>query len=144
MVGLQGMYLVAPVPEIWPFSPYPMYSGSVKKIRSFFDLKGVTADGHEFSFDIPRHLYPFNRTKLISGVVRIARGMRDPSKREQLDELFRYLQHQYAVTKRSGYHDGPPIIGLRLDIQVWDWSQTPVREVKPRTTRLYPLPKTKS
>jgi len=136
LIGLQGMYVVFPLPEIWPLSSYPMFSRPYRKYATYIEIRGVTAKGREFSLDISKYFYPFNRTKLLSGILRIRYY---PLKRqvEILDEIFRYLLDQYAVTKKSGYHEGPPIVALRLYGNTWNWSQKPPEEVVPYTFLIY-------
>jgi len=136
LIGLQGMYVVFLLPEIWPFSSYPMFSrGWGKKNITYTEIKGVTAKGREFSLDISKYFYPFNRTKLTFGIWRS--GLYPLKRQKYRDEIFRYLLDQYAVTKKAGYHEGPPIVALRLYSNTWNWSQKPPEKVVPRTFLIY-------
>jgi len=142
LIGLQGIYVVFPVifpvPEIWPFSPYEMFSrAKPKKYATTLEIKGVIAEGGEFSLNVSKYFYPFDPVRLRSGIRSVLRN-NDPLKRQRnLDELFSYLLDQYAITKKSGYHKGPPIVALRLYRKTWDWSQEPPEKVVPATILLY-------
>lgn len=142
LIGLQGIYVVFPVifplPEIWPFSPYSMFShNKPKKYVQALEIRGVIAGGSEFSLDDSKYFYPFDPSRLRWGIERVLRN-KDPLKRQKnLDELFRYLLDQYAVIRKEGYHKGPPVVALRLYFNTWDWSQVPPEKVVPRTTLLY-------
>jgi len=72
LIFLQGLYVIFPLPEIWPNSNYPMYSGSnVKTVTSMIGIKGVKEDGSEINLIISKHFYPMNGIQLNRGVRRI-------------------------------------------------------------------------
>ncbi|NIV42873.1 MAG: hypothetical protein GWN11_05095 [Candidatus Dadabacteria bacterium] len=140
------MYLFYPLPEFWPFSPYPMFSGKIIQKRvSNIEITGVMADGREIPLDISEYFYPFNRTKLRTSIMRSAWSGRDrKNKHNKLGELQNYLLNQYDVTKKADYHNGPSIVDLRIYRKIWDWSENLPQEAKSNTFSIYPPAKTKS
>jgi len=142
LIGLQGIYVVFPVifplPEIWPFSSYPMFShNKPKKYVQALEIRGVVAGGSEFSLDGSKYFYPFDPSRLRWGIERVLRNKDPLKRRKNLNELFRYLLDQYAVTKKAGYHEGPVIVALRLYGNTWNWSQKPPEKVIPYTFLIY-------
>jgi len=109
----------------------------VKKSTTTLEIKGVIAEGGEFSLHGSKFFYPFDPVRLRFGISSVLYN-EDPLKRQKnLDELFSYLLDQYAITKKSGYHKGPPIVALRLYLKTWDWSRKPPEKVIPTTVLLY-------
>src|SRR4051794_7419234 len=51
--------------EHWPFSQYPMFSGTWRSPRfTWLRLFGVTADGREFALDRNEYIAPFDESRL--------------------------------------------------------------------------------
>jgi hypothetical protein len=102
--------------EHWPFSQYPMFSGTWKSPRfTWLRLFGVTADGREFALDSNRYVAPFDQSRLPKALRRML-DERDGAARIRtaLPDLFsRYEQ------LRGDRHDGPAIVALRLYELEW-------------------------
>jgi hypothetical protein len=102
--------------EHWPFSQYPMFSGTWKNSRfTWLRLFGVTADGRELVLDANRYITPFDQSRLPKALRRMMEE-RDGAARIQTalpDLLARYEQ------LRGQTHDGPPIVALRLYELEW-------------------------
>jgi hypothetical protein len=102
--------------EHWPFSQYPMFSGTwTSRTFTWLRLFGVTADGQEFALDDNRYIAPFDQSRLPKALRRMMEERdSDPRIRMALPDLFlRYAQ------LRGNTHDGPPIVALRLYELEW-------------------------
>lgn len=102
--------------EHWPFSQYPMFSGTWRSPRfTWLRLFGVTADGREIALDRNRYIAPFDQSRLPK-VLRRMLDERDGPSRVRMalpDLLLRYEQ------LRGETHDGPAIVALRLYELEW-------------------------
>jgi hypothetical protein len=102
--------------EHWPFSQYPMFSGTWRSPGfTWLRLFGVTADGREFALDGNRYIAPFDQSRLPKALRRMMEE-RDGAERIRTalpDLLSRYEQ------LRGDTHDGPPIVALRLYELQW-------------------------
>jgi hypothetical protein len=102
--------------EHWPFSQYPMFSGTWKSPTfTWLRLFGVTADGREFALDANGYIAPFDQSRLPKALRRMMEE-RDGNARIRTalpDLLARYQQ------LRGDTHDGPPLVALRLYELEW-------------------------
>lgn len=107
-------YAVVAEREIWPFSPYPMYSW-IEKNRSVkrLQLYGVTIEAtpQEFPIIAMKHLAPLDDARLYVALQRV--------KGRALKHSLTDMLQRYEELRRSGDHDGPPLQGLRLYQLVW-------------------------
>ena len=72
LATVQGLYVVFPLPDIWPFSNYAMFSKSnPTTVVSSLEFYGLTADGKEILLDSKKVFLPFDRARLKKGVSRI-------------------------------------------------------------------------
>lgn len=102
--------------EHWPFSQYPMFSGTWKSPRfTWLRLFGVTADGWEFALDANRYVAPFDQSRLPKALRRMLDERDGPARVRMAlpDLLSRYEQ------LRGDTHDGPPIVAMRLYELEW-------------------------
>jgi hypothetical protein len=102
--------------EHWPFSQYPMFSGTWRSPRfTWLRLFGVTADGRELALDGNRYIAPFDQSRLPKALRRMMEERDGPARiRTALPDLLsRYEQ------LRGDTHDGPPIVALRLYELEW-------------------------
>jgi GT2 family glycosyltransferase len=100
--------------EHWPFSNYPMYSGTEKSHSlTTFRLFGVTQDGSEISLhnDI-RYLQPFDNSRLPQAFERVA-------EKHQLKEAVLDCFLRYEALRRAGRHSGPQLQAMRLYRVYW-------------------------
>jgi hypothetical protein len=118
LVGLiaGSAYDIVTDQEHWPFSQYPMFSGTwTSPTFTWLRLFGVAADGREFALDANSYVAPFDQSRLPKALKRMM-AARDGDARIQiaLPDLFaRYEQ------LRGAAHDGPPIVALRLYELEW-------------------------
>jgi len=93
--------------ELWPFSPYPMFS-ALRRGPTVEDvwLYGVLPGGDETPLSDRSAFHPFRLAQLKVALERLA----PPARQEALaDMLARYEQR-----RRSGWHAGPELAGLRV------------------------------
>jgi hypothetical protein len=118
LIGLVGghAYDIVTDQEHWPFSQYPMFSGTwTSPSFTWLRLFGVTADGREFPLDDNKYIEPFDQSRLPKALRRMMQA-RDGDARIRTalpDLLARYEQ------LRGDEHDGPPIVALRLYELEW-------------------------
>lgn len=68
----QGLYTVFPLPDIWPFSNYSMFSRTrPATVASKHVIYGLTEDGREVPLDSPDAFSPLDRVRLGKGIRRI-------------------------------------------------------------------------
>ncbi len=93
--------------ELWPFSPYPMFS-TVRRGPTVARpwLYGVLSDGTEAPLADRAAFHPFRLSQLESAFDRL--GPADL--REGLEDML----SRYEARRRSGRHSGPPVAGLRV------------------------------
>ena len=72
LVVIQGLYVIFPLPDIWPFSNYSMFSkANPSTVASSFKFYGITSDGKEVPLDSKKAFLPFDKVRLEKGVKRI-------------------------------------------------------------------------
>jgi hypothetical protein len=103
--------------EHWPFSQYPMFSGTwTSPTFTWLRLFGVTAEGREFSLDANRFVEPFDQSRLPKALKRmLEKPDGDARIRRALPDLFM----RYEQLRHEGRHDGPAIVALRLYELEW-------------------------
>ncbi|NIP31161.1 MAG: hypothetical protein GTO02_15720 [Candidatus Dadabacteria bacterium] len=140
LIVVQLTYIIFPVPELWPFSPYAMYSKIHKNFNSStgIEIIGVTSDGSEVNLDISRHFTPFNRNNLRVGIINILKKRETVSEKEKrLNLLFEFLLDQYMKNKNANYHKGADLVSLNLYVLTWDWSNVNPRNTEPERKLIY-------
>jgi hypothetical protein len=103
--------------EHWPFSQYPMFSGTWSSPTfTWLRLFGVTADGREFALDENRFVAPFDQSRLPKALRRMLELPDGAARiRTALPDLFA----RYEQLRRDHTHEGPPIVALRLYELEW-------------------------
>ena len=102
--------------EHWPFSQYPMFSGTWRSPRfTWLRLYGVTAEGREFALDANRYIAPFDQSRLPKALRRM---MEERDGAERIHTALPDLLSRYEQL-RGDTHDGPPIVALRLYELQW-------------------------
>ena len=72
MMIAQGLYVVFPLPDIWPLSNYSMFSRAGPLTEaSKHEIYGMAEDGREIPLDHPRAFSPLDRVRLEKGIKRI-------------------------------------------------------------------------
>jgi hypothetical protein len=97
--------------ELWPFSPYPMFSTVLGPTVARFWLSGVRADGTEIALRARSAFHPFRLAQLEGALERM-----DPP---ELAAATRDLLARYEARREAGRHDGPPLAALRIYRVVW-------------------------
>ena len=116
MIVVQGLYVVFPLPDIWPLSNYSMFSRAYPyTVASKHEIYGLTEDGREIALDHPRAFSPLDRVRLAKGIERILRREDFARKQEKrVRSVFGYLSFlpvdrtvlEDAVRKLLPYKDG--------------------------------------
>ena len=84
LITIQGLYVIFPLPDIWPFSNYSMFStANPVTVASSFEFYGVTSDGKEVLMDSRKAFSPFDCVRLKKGVKRILNRESFVSKQEK-------------------------------------------------------------
>lgn len=123
MITVQGLYVVFPLPDIWPLANYSMFStASNFKTASRYDLRGLARDGSEVTLDHPQAFSPLDRVRLAKGIDRIVRRedfVRGQQKR--VESVFSHLgflpldraRLKAAVEKLLPYKEGAAGVSVR-------------------------------
>ena len=86
LITIQGLYVVFPLPDIWPFSNYSMFSkANPVTVASSFEFRGLTSDGKEVPLDGKKAFLPLDKVRLEKGINRILK--RESLVRKQEKEL---------------------------------------------------------
>lgn len=98
--------------EHWPFSQYPMFavawtSPTFEWLRVF----GVTADGREFPLNSNAYIAPFDQSRLPKALRRM---LADADGQRRVETALGDVLARYETLRRSGSHQGPPVVGMRL------------------------------
>lgn len=103
--------------EHWPFSNYPMFSGTWRSPTfTWLRLFGVTSDGHEFPLDSNRYIEPFDQSRLPKALRKMLEKADGPSRiRVALTDCL----DRYDELRTEGRHHGPPLVALRLYELEW-------------------------
>lgn len=92
--------------ELWPFSPYPMFSSVRQPVVGKLWIRGVLGDGTEVRLTSHRAFHPLRLAQLTAGLERLSG--------ERLDAALRDVLARYGAERRAGYHDGPRLSGIRI------------------------------
>lgn len=72
LITIQGLYVVFPLPDIWPFSNYSMFSkANPVTVASSFEFRGLTREGKEVMLDSKKAFLPLDKVRLEKGISRI-------------------------------------------------------------------------
>ena len=95
LVVLQGIYVILPLPDIWPIANYSMFSKSeVSTEASKLEIRGVNDEGQEVRLKIDKHFYPLDRIRLSKGISLILNSEKyNKRKQERIDEAVKYLKY---------------------------------------------------
>lgn len=103
--------------EHWPFSQYPMFSGTwTNRTFTWLRLFGVSSDGREFALDENRFIAPFDQSRLPKSLRRMLQA---PDRDARIEVALPDLFARYEQLRRQAAHDGPPIVALRLYELEW-------------------------
>jgi len=103
--------------EHWPFSQYPMFSGTwTSPTFTWLRLFGVTAEGQEFPLDANRFVSPFDQSRLPKALRQM---LEKPDREAQVRTALPDLYARYEQLRRDERHDGPAIVALRLYELEW-------------------------
>ena len=103
--------------EHWPFSQYPMFSGTwASPTFTWLRLFGVPADGREFPLDDNRFVAPFDQSRLPKSLRQMLLA---PDRDARIHTALVDLLARYEQLRQHAGHDGPPIVTLRLYEMEW-------------------------
>lgn len=119
---LQAAYVVAPLPERWPLSTFPMFSKQ-RPVTSgeSYSFVGVTPAGEEVRLDRSAFWQPVPVTTLRVAIGEMERA--GPTGERALEDLLDLLKGRYRRARSAGEHAGPAIAALRVYRVRWDWSE---------------------
>jgi hypothetical protein len=114
---LGSAYDIVADQEHWPFSQYPMFSGTWRSSTfTWLRLFGVTADGREFPLNENRYVSPFDQSRLPKALRQMLQKPDGPARvRTALSDLFA----RYEELRNDEWHDGPRIVAMRLYELEW-------------------------
>jgi hypothetical protein len=110
--------------ELWPFSPYPMFSESMTGEMSQLWLFGVLADGTEAPLGNREAFHPFRLAQLLGALERMSAGERAEALRDMLARR--------EARRLEGHDVGPQLAAMRLYRMTWasdDPDAKPEREL---------------
>ena len=89
----QGLYVVFPLPDVWPLSNYSMFSRArPSTVALKHEIYGLTEDGREVPLDHPEAFSPLDRVRLAKGIRRILeRELFVRRQEERVEAVFRRL-----------------------------------------------------
>jgi len=103
LITVQGLYVIFPLPDIWPISNYSMFSrAKVNTIASKLEIRGVTRNGNELLLNANDHFHPLDSSRVNKGINRILNATRYREK------------HEKRVDRVIGYLDFLPVNKTRL------------------------------
>ena len=93
LIVIQGLYVIFPLPDIWPISNYSMFSGAkVKTVPSKLEIRGVIKNGDELLLNSDDHFRPLGNSRINKGVSRILNDVVYKRKNEKrIDRIIGYL-----------------------------------------------------
>ncbi len=109
LVTIQGLYVIFPLPDIWPFSNYSMFSkANPVTVASSFEFYGLTSDGEEVLLDDRKAFLPLDKVRLEKGIIRILNWKSFARKQEkELESVLKrlsFLPVDQADLKESVRH----------------------------------------
>ena len=103
--------------EHWPFSQYPMFSGTWRSSTfTWLRLFGVTSDGREFALDANRYISPFDQSRLPKALRQM---LQERDGLARMHTALIDLSARYEELRQDDRHDGPPIVAMRLYELEW-------------------------
>lgn len=93
-------------PLAWPFVAFSMYSYMNPDFPVSLELEGIPRQGADFPLRLNRYFHPYDFQDVISQL-----SAKAPNARPEL--LLRTLK-VYEKARRSGWHEGPELAGIRL------------------------------
>lgn len=109
---LGSAYDIVTDQEHWPFSQYPMFAVAwTSPTFTWLRVFGVTAAGSEFPLDSNSYIAPFDQSRLPKALRRI---LADGNGERDIKIALHDVLERYETLRRSGVHQGPPVIGMRL------------------------------
>lgn len=136
--------------EPWPFSTYPMFSYLVDGAGEDYSLEkpqlyGVMQEDPHREIALHHdYIKPFEEDRLYNFFLRIQEdrlltdlfGRPDPAvgpeqRKRLLNEACHDFLVQYERLRRAGYHDGPPLRGIRLYQLQWQLDPQAPNAVRP-------------
>jgi hypothetical protein len=103
--------------EHWPFSQYPMFSGTwTSPTFTWLRVVAVDGGGREFWLDENQYITPFDQSRLPKALRQIAQR---PDAQRQLKTALTDILARYEALRASQEHDGPAATGLRLYEMEW-------------------------
>ena len=98
----QGLYVVFPLPDVWPLSNYSMFSQARPyTAASKHEIYGLTETGREVLLDHPEAFSPLDRVRLAKGIRRILERERFVrGQEERVESVFRRLS--FLPVDRAG------------------------------------------
>lgn len=108
--------------EIWPFSPYPMFSNVQQDSYVCSRVYGVVVGSNETEFAL-RWPYsaPFHQLDLGMAMGRLIYLQND----QRRDAALRECLERYEARRQHGDHDGPALTSLRLYEESWKLDSDP-------------------
>ena len=93
LIVIQGLYVILPLPDIWPISNYSMFSrAKVKTVASKLEIRGVTKNGDELLLNANDHFRPLGDSRINKGISRILNDAGYKRKNEKrIDRIIGYL-----------------------------------------------------
>lgn len=98
--------------EIWPFSPYAMYTRLERGPGHATSVFYGVSEGREWALDVRRQLAPFDPVRLVHALRKLPEGAQEAAARD--------LARLYERNRQRGRHDGPPLDEVRLYRLYWD------------------------
>ena len=93
LIAIQGLYVIFPLPDIWPISNYSMFSrAKVKTVASKLEIRSVTKNGDELLLNANDHFRPLGNSRINKGISRILNDVGYRRKNEKrIDRIIGYL-----------------------------------------------------
>lgn len=93
LIVIQGLYVIFPLPDIWPISNYSMFSrAKVKTVASKLEIRSVTKNGDELLLNANDHFRPLSDSRINKGISRILNDVGYKRKNEKrIDRIIGYL-----------------------------------------------------
>ena len=103
--------------EHWPFSQYPMFSGTWRSPTfTWLRVFGVTPDGGEVELDSNAFIAPFDQSRL----PKVLRRMLElPDGDARIRTALADLSTRYEQLRQARRHDGPALAAMRLYELEW-------------------------
>ena len=119
-------FVVAMVAKIdeWPLTYYGMYSRVQSPQVEWHVVYGVTVDGREVRLQKDDYWIPLGTARLGAVLRRVRRGQDahaavGAGNGQVVDRTVAGLLTIYESHRQKGWHDGPPLAGLRLYAVTW-------------------------